>query len=174
MAERSTSAWRARPPICSSSPCTAIVFRPGMRSRLTRCSAASSDCFISTTSAVPPAIGRAASPYRSSRPSASSSVVGAWNWKSCISAPRTGGLLNRLDDLVVARTAAEVAHHPVFDLVLAGVRVRIQERLRCHDLAGRADAALEAAVLHKRLLQWVQPLAPRHTLDRRDLRAVGL
>src|SRR5579859_338858 len=159
--------------MCSSPPSTRIVSRPGMRARLTICSASTNDCFISTTSAVPPAIGRAASPCSASSASASSNVAGAWNWKSRISAPRRR-FGDRLDDLVVAGAAAEIAHHPVFDLVLAGVRVAVQQRFRRHDLARRADAALEAAVIDEGLLQRMQLLALGHALDRGDPRAVHL
>src|SRR5207249_2173527 len=67
---------------------------------------------------------------------------------------------NRLDDLVVAGAPAEIAEHPLADLGVARVRVRIEQRLGRHDLARRADAALKAARIDERLLDRMQPLVP--------------
>src|SRR5579883_3449549 len=54
--------------------------------------------------------------------------------------------LDRLHDLVVAGAAAQVAHHPLAYIGFGGRRVTVQQRLGGHDLAWRAEAALEAAV----------------------------
>src|SRR6266540_6480330 len=72
-----------------------------------------------------------------------------------------GGCQDRLDDLVVASTAAEVAHHPLLDLLLGRTGHLVQQRAGGHDLAGRADAALKAAVLDEGALDRVQLVALR-------------
>ena len=52
------------------------------------------------------------------------------------------------------------------------MRVRVQERLGSHDLARRANPALEAAILDKGLLQGVQAIALRQPFDGGDRAAV--
>ena len=82
---------------------------------------------------------------------------------------RFGGGLNALDDLVVAGAAAQVAHHPVLDLLGGGVWDFLEQSRRGDDLAGRADAALEAAVADERVLQRGQVLlVGRQTFDGGD------
>jgi hypothetical protein len=83
--------------------------------------------------------------------------------------------LHRPDDVLVAGTPAEVALDALADLVLAGVRVVLQQVDRRHDHAGRTEAALEPVHLVEGLLHRVQ-LALRRgdPLDRRHLAAVGL
>ena len=51
--------------------------------------------------------------------------------------------LDGAHDLVVAGAAAQVARQPVARFLFRRVRVRVEERLRGDDEAGRADAALE-------------------------------
>src|SRR5882724_9830544 len=48
-----------------------------------------------------------------------------------------------VDDVVVARAAAEVAFEPDTDFPLAGVGVLLEQVGRAHDHAGRAVAALQ-------------------------------
>ncbi len=43
---------------------------------------------------------------------------------------------------------------------------------RTHDLAGRAEAALQAIMGNKRLLHRMKPIALRHAFDRQDVSAV--
>ena len=57
-----------------------------------------------------------------------------------------GGGEDALDDLVVARAAAEVAHHPVAHLLGRRAWLLRQQGGRGDDLAGGADTALESAV----------------------------
>src|SRR6185436_16195586 len=79
-----------------------------------------------------------------------------------------------LDDVVVARAAAQVALEPVADLVLAGVRIAAAQIDRAHHHAGRAEAALQAVVLAEGGLHRVQLAALGEALDRRDLAPFGL
>src|ERR1017187_9150125 len=77
------------------------------------------------------------------------------------------GLLDRVDDLLVARAAAEVAVDRLADLVPRRPRILEQERMRHEDHPGRAEAALDRAALHERPLQRVQRAVRRgHALDR--------
>src|SRR3990172_6015559 len=162
------SAW-ARPSASARMP-----ERPGTRWRLTRWSAPTSDCFMRTMRAVPPAMGRAFSPCSSRRAKASWSVVGVWKKKSRISDSLAGGGHDRLDDLVVAGAAAEIAHEPLLDLLLGGLWVLVEEGLGGDDLAGSADAALEAAVVDEGALHGVEALLAADALDCREVGAVGL
>src|SRR3990172_1426291 len=180
--EVSTSRWRVRAPIWRPSASARMPDNPGTRWRLTRWSAPTSDCFMRTIRAVPPAMGRAFSPCSSRRAKASWRVVGVWKKKSRISdRPSTGsghslagGGHDRLDDLVVAGAAAEIAHEPLLDLVLGGLWVLVEEGLGGDDLAGSADAALEAAVLDEGLLDRVEVILAADALDCREVGAVGL
>src|SRR5437763_16349744 len=78
------------------------------------------------------------------------------------------GFLDRLDDLVVTGATTEVAHHPVFDLVLDRMRVLLEQSLGGQDLARCADAALEAAVLQEALLDRNQLAILTEAFQRHD------
>src|SRR5579864_4002044 len=52
------------------------------------------------------------------------------------------------------------------------MRVSVEQRLRGHDLARRADTALEAPIVEKRLLQRVQAIVLSEPLDRGNLGAI--
>ena len=81
---------------------------------------------------------------------------------------------HRLDDVVVAGAAAEVALEALAHLGLGRVRVLVEQRDRRHDHARRAEAALQAVVLLERLLHRVQLAVGGQALDGGDLGAVGL
>ncbi len=66
---------------------------------------------------------------------------------------RCAARLHCLHDVLVARTATEIAGEAVADLVLARVRVFLQERQQGHQDAGRAEAALQAVRFPEGLLQ---------------------
>jgi hypothetical protein len=85
-----------------------------------------------------------------------------------------GGGHDRVDDLRVARAAAEVAADRLADLVLGRARVVGQQRLCGHDHARRAVAALRCEVLGERRLDRVQRAVGRQALDGGDLVAGGL
>ena len=82
-----------------------------------------------------------------------------------------GGVNERL----VARAAAEVAVlvEPVADLLARGVGVLLKQHLGAYDKAGRAEAALCAAVGHPRHLQRVQVVDRAYALDGRYLRVIA-
>src|SRR6266550_8605302 len=61
--------------------------------------------------------------------------------------------LDRLDDVVVAGTAAEVALEPHADLLLGRVGVALEQLLGRHDHARRAEPALETMLVPEGLLQ---------------------
>src|SRR4029453_7024490 len=65
-------------------------------------------------------------------------------------------LLDRLDDVHVARATAEVAADPLADLFLVGVRVLLQKPGGLHDHARRAEPALESVLVPERLLEGVE------------------
>src|SRR5262249_59972889 len=69
--------------------------------------------------------------------------------RSCPTPP--GGGPDRFDDLVVARTPAEVAEHPLTDLVVGRLRIRVEERLGRQDITGSANAEQKTAVVDEGL-----------------------
>src|SRR5690242_17040305 len=88
--------------------------------------------------------------------------------------PIERGGLDGPDDPHVARAAADVARELLADLVLRRVVVRVEQRLRRHQEAGRAEPALETVVVLERLLQRMQLVTIGEALDRLDPRAVDL
>src|SRR6185312_15513079 len=79
-----------------------------------------------------------------------------------------------IDDVVVARAAAEVALEPVADFLLTGIRVLLEQVRGAHDHAGCAVAALQPVLLVERPLHRVQLAVLRKPLDGGDLGTVGL
>src|SRR5690606_35434552 len=79
-----------------------------------------------------------------------------------------------LDDVVVARAAADVAFEPVPHLFLGRLPVAHAQLDRTHDHARRAEAALEPLVLAKRLLHRMQLVAFGEPLDGGDVLTFGL
>ena len=88
--------------------------------------------------------------------------------------PLVGGVLNGVDDVLVAGAAAEVAGDALADLALRRRRVVFEQRHGRHDHPRRAVAALEAVLLPEAFLQGMQLTVRREALDRRDRGAVGL
>src|ERR1044072_7108667 len=84
-----------------------------------------------------------------------------------ISQPRRG-VLDRFGDLLVSGAAAQVAGGRLADLVAAGIGIAVEQRLGGHDHARRAVAALRAAEVGERRLQWVEVRSARESLDRLD------
>src|SRR3954453_15325014 len=80
-----------------------------------------------------------------------------------------------VDDLLVARAAAEVARERLADLRVARARIARQQVVRGDDQPRRAEAALHAAGLDERALHLVQlAVGRRDPLDGHDLAALGL
>src|SRR5688500_720381 len=85
-----------------------------------------------------------------------------------------GCQLDRLDDLRVARAAAQVAGDRLPDRLLVAVAARLEVGLRGHEHARGADAALGAAGLQERLLERAQRPRGAEALDRAHVRALHL
>ena len=85
-----------------------------------------------------------------------------------------GGQPHRVEDLLVARAAAQVAGQRLADLGVGRIRVARQQVVAGHDQPRRAEAALHRARLDEGLLDGVQLLALGQPLDGDDLAALGL
>src|SRR3954451_20728905 len=136
----------------------------------------------------PPARILASPPLSARRLIASSSVAGA-TYSNCagyipVSPPCDGsgglaghflrGVLDRLDDVLVAGAAAEVALDAAPDLLLARRGIVLEEIDASHDHARRAEAALEPVLLPEAALDRVQLAILRQPLDRLEVGAIGL
>src|SRR4029077_18972245 len=65
---------------------------------------------------------------------------------------RCSARYDRDDDVLIARTAADVSLEPAAHAIGCRIRVPLREVDGAHDHAGRAEAALQTVVLVKRLL----------------------
>ena len=81
---------------------------------------------------------------------------------------------DRLDDVLVAGAAAQIARQAFADLVVGRERIFLDQIGRGHQHARRAEAALQGVMLVERLLQRVQLPMRAEALDRLDAAAVGL
>src|SRR5919106_1128622 len=81
---------------------------------------------------------------------------------------------DRLDDVHIARAAADVPLDRTADLVLRRLRIVVEQVLRAHQHPGRAVAALERVVIREGLLERMELAARRERLDGLDGRPVGL
>jgi len=79
-----------------------------------------------------------------------------------------------LDDVLIAGAAAQVGRKHVQELLVADIRPLLQDIGGEHQESGRAEAALQPMMVHERLLQRVQIVAVRQTLDRADFPTVRL
>src|SRR5882757_196012 len=87
----------------------------------------------------------------------------------------TGGVEHRLDDIMVASAAADIALQLMADGGLVEfAAVAVDDVDRRHDHARRAIAALQSVIVAERRLHRVQFVALRDTLDGGDAGAVGL
>ena len=66
---------------------------------------------------------------------------------------------NRLDDVLVAGASAEIRRQDIEKLIVGDVRLALQHRRREHQEPRRAEAALQAVVLHEGALQRMQRVA---------------
>ena len=94
-------------------------------------------------------------------PSACSVPVARRRWRSRSArrragSSRLGGRADRVEDLLVARAAAQVAGQRLADLGVARVRLALQQVVGGDDQPGRAEAALDGARGEERLLDRVQ------------------
>src|ERR1700733_4653535 len=90
--------------------------------------------------------------------------------KACTSdLPERRGRRHRGSDLRVSRAAADVAAHPLADLLI-GRRMALTDAAHSgHDLAGGTEAALERVLVDKRLLDRMKPAVRGQPLDGSDL-----
>ena len=78
-----------------------------------------------------------------------------------------GGRRYGIDDLLIAGAAAEVRRQAFFDIGAAGLGIAFDERVRLHDDAGNAEAALHTALFDEGVGEdilpiFAQPLGGRH------------
>src|SRR4029077_7101288 len=90
------------------------------------------------------------------------------------SSPFFDGMLNRVDDVLVAGAATEIAGDAFTYLALRRRRRVVEQPDGRHDHARRAVAALQPVLFPESLLQGMQLAVRRQALDRRDLGSVGL
>src|SRR6266545_1026057 len=105
-----------------------------------------------------------------------SSTKTPWPWTSRFSmvSVTLGRPLDGLDDVHVARAAADVPLDGLADLRLARARIGVQQVLGHHQHPRRAVAALEGMIVAERLLERMQPSVVGEALDRLDRGAVRL
>src|SRR5690606_1470448 len=84
------------------------------------------------------------------------------------------GVLDRLDDVLVAGAPADIAFEVLADLGLGGLRVVGQQGNGRHHHAGGAEAALQAMALAKRRLDGMELVAFGQAFDRGDRAAIDL
>src|SRR5882762_9814158 len=85
-----------------------------------------------------------------------------------------GRVLHGLDDIHIARAAAQIPADGLADLLLARIPVAYEERARGHQHARRAESALQTVLLGEALLHRMELARLLQALDRGDLGAVGL
>src|SRR5579883_818605 len=95
-----------------------------------------------------------------------------WLRRGC--AHLLASILNRLDDIDVARAAAEIARDRVAHFRFSGIGVLLQQRLAHQHHSRRAEAALQAMLLVEALLNGVQLAILLQTLDGLNLGAIDL
>src|SRR3954465_4260105 len=87
-----------------------------------------------------------------------------------VSSPAAHGL----DDVLIARAAAEVRRQHLENLLVRQLGIGLQRIYRKHQEAGRAEAALERMMGDEGLLHGVQFVAVCETFDRSDTLALRL
>src|SRR5712692_4028675 len=84
-----------------------------------------------------------------------------------------GGLYG-VDDVLIARAAAQVAVESVPDLFLGGLWIALEQLPGGHDHARRAETALQGMLVPESLLDGMQMAIGGEALDGQHLAAVGL
>jgi hypothetical protein len=83
-------------------------------------------------------------------------------------------MLNRVDDVLIARAAAEVAVNSMADLIFRGLRIPYQQLVRSEDHPRSAKAALEPVTFPKGLLNRMEFLSLSQPFDGQNIGAVRL
>src|ERR1700687_4357299 len=105
----------------------------------------------------------------------SSGLAGRELFRGLCDVHAAGGVEYRLDDIVVAGAAADIALKLVTEGVLVElVAVAVDDIDRRHDHARRTIAALQPVIVAERCLHRMQDVSLRDTLDGGDVGAVGL
>src|SRR6185369_12589670 len=85
------------------------------------------------------------------------------------------GVLDRIDDLLITRAAAQIAANRFADLCVGRLRNRLQQRMRRDQHARRAVTALQRVFIAKTVLQYAgRAVGVGETFDGGHLVAVGL
>ncbi len=168
---RSTAAWSVSGPTATSS-----AYRPWPR-RNRWSSTRWTGWPISLVVIRPPARSRRCRPRgpRASSCARLGTAAGRGGRAAPVSKPRCelGGPLDRLDDVLVARAAAQVARDHVAGLLVRGAGVVLQPGVDGGQEARRAEAALEPVALGERLLHRAErAVGVGEPLDGGDLEAL--
>src|SRR5208282_1645961 len=83
-------------------------------------------------------------------------------------------VLHGLDDVLVARAAAQIARHPVPDLLFRGTGIFLEQPVGARDHTRRAETALQTMLSRKPFLDCMQGAALFESLDREHLGALTL
>src|SRR5258706_1017937 len=90
----------------------------------------------------------------------------------CGSTHRANSLNHGRDDVLVTRTAADVAFEPVTHRLGRGLGIEFGEIDRTHDHSRRTESALQSVLLVERLLHRMQAAGRRQAFYTRHSRAV--
>src|SRR5216684_2204163 len=110
-------------------------------------------------------------------------AASGWNWSPGtafrFAASRRGGPparreADRVEDLLVAGTAAQVPGEGLADLGVGGLRNPAQQVIRGDDQARRAETTLHRASVDVRLLHGIQRVGGGETFHRADVPALRL
>ena len=82
--------------------------------------------------------------------------------------------LHRVDDVLIAGAAAEIAFEAVADLFVGRIGIALEQLLGRHDHAGSAEAALEAMLVPEGFLHGVELAVGGEAFDGHHLAAIRL
>src|SRR3954453_14790605 len=136
-------------------PFTASIVASGSALMSTRCAGRSTSHFIRSTRFVPPATNFVCG-FAPEVSACEASVAREYS-NGCIRASVLRRFLHRVDDAAVRAAAADVAAHPLADLIVAAGVPFLQQRDGRADLPRRAVAALESVIADERGLHRMQP-----------------
>src|SRR2546428_1443787 len=163
-----TAVLDARAPIWRAPSRSSIFARSSRETSSTR-SGLSTSIFIRSTRLVPPARKAAPAPEAI----ASSTLAARWKVKRRMSGPPRDAA-DRGDDVRVRAAPAEIAGHPLADLVVVPRLAFLEQGDRRKDLSRRAVAALERVLAQEGFLHRVQLSALDQPFDGGDAGALEL
>src|SRR5665213_94669 len=175
-ADSATSICRVMAPMTSALPSRLMPFNSAMPPRSIRSLGLARRCFKVGSSVMPPASSLASSPLPACA-AASATLFALWYAKLYIASALRHGFgagFDRLDDVVIAGAAAEIALEPFADFRLGRLLVVLHQIERAHHHAGGAEAALQSVMLAEGRLHRMQLVALSDALDGDDVGAVAL